>query len=72
MAYDCELVFCEGILEIPLGLSMRHFLSHEQYDLPILCGCLAQQTAKLAQKSRIFSFATPSDFVRSFPLGQIR
>jgi len=35
--------------------AMSHLLSHKQNKLPVLFIGLAQQTAKLAQKPRIFA-----------------
>ena len=49
-----------------------HLLSDKQNDLPILFVGFAQQAAKLAQKLRIFAWATPSDLVGRLALWKIQ
>src|SRR5713101_3060525 len=54
-----------------LKLATDHFLGHVHHELAVIVVCLAQQTAKLIQKSRIFSGATPKVFV-SLALGKVQ
>jgi hypothetical protein len=51
---------------------MGHLLSHKQNKPPVLFIGLAQQTAKLAQKSRILARTAPGVLFKQLALGKIR
>src|SRR2546429_2788479 len=51
---------------------MGHLLSHKQNNLAILFVGFAQQTAKVAQKSRLFARTAPNIFIRRLVLRKIR
>src|ERR1700676_5305113 len=53
-------------------LAVGHLLGHVQNQLAIPFFHLAQQAAKLVEKTCIFTDAAPGDVVRRFALGKVR